>query len=87
MTAHGAHHTKAVCVVAARLAERAWTVLARGEPYVLRDLDGAPVTPEQARRIIAERYAVADEVRLRRRSRKAIGTPRRGLPRMRRALR
>jgi hypothetical protein len=55
MTAHGAHHTKAVCVVAARLAERAGTVLAHGEPYVLRDLDGAPVTPEQARRIIAER--------------------------------
>jgi transposase len=78
MTAHGAHHTKAVCVVAARLAERAWTVLARGEPYVLRDLDGAPVTPEQARRIIAERYAVADEVRRRRRSRKATGTPCRG---------
>src|SRR5437867_3332387 len=44
-TAHGAHHTKAVRVVAARLAERAWTVPARGEAYVLRDLDGSPVTP------------------------------------------
>ncbi len=72
MTQHGAHHTKAVCVVAARLAERAWTVLARGEPYVLRDLDGTPVTPERAKRIIADRYAVADEVRRRRRSRKTI---------------
>jgi len=70
MTAHGAHHTKAVCVVAARLAERAWTVLARGEPYVLRDLDGTPVSPEQARRIITERYAITDQVRRRRRSRK-----------------
>jgi transposase len=71
MTAHGAHHTKAVCVVAARLAERVWTVLARGEAYVLRDLDGSPVTPQQARQIIAERYAITDHVRRRRRSRKA----------------
>jgi hypothetical protein len=72
MTAHGAHHTKAVCVVAARLAERAWTVLARGEPYVVRDLDGSPVTPERARRIIADRYAITDHVRRRRRSRKPV---------------
>jgi len=86
MTAHGAHHTKAVCVVAARLAERAWTVLARGEPYVLRDLDGSPVTPAQARRLIAERYAVADEVRRRRRSRKTVRvTGRLGYPRRTRA--
>lgn len=45
-------------------------MLARGEPYVLRDLDGTPVTPEQVKRIIAERYAVPDDVRRRRRSRK-----------------
>src|SRR5690349_8373982 len=32
MAERGAHHTKALCVVAARLAERAWVVLARGEP-------------------------------------------------------
>jgi Transposase IS116/IS110/IS902 family len=77
MTAHGAHHTKAVCVVAARLAERVWTVLARGEAYVLRDLDGSPVTPQQARQIIAERYAITDHVRRRRRSRKAAHLDRR----------
>jgi transposase len=79
MTQHGAHHTKAVCVVAARLAERAWKVLARGEPYALCDLDGTPVTPEQARRIIADRYAITEEVRRRRRSRKA--SSRAALPR------
>lgn len=54
----------------AGLAERFWTVEARGEPYVVRDLDGTPVTSEQARRIIAERYTVSEDVRRRRRSTK-----------------
>lgn len=69
MTAHGAHHQKALCVVAGKLAERVWRVLQRGEPYVLRDVDGTEVTPAQARGIIADKYTVTDEVRRRRRSR------------------
>jgi transposase len=32
MTQRGATHRKALCVVAARLAERAWLTMARGEP-------------------------------------------------------
>jgi transposase len=70
MVERGAHHIKALCVVAAKLAERFWTVEARGEPYVVRDTDGTPVTSEQARRIIAERYTVTEDVRRRRRSTK-----------------
>jgi transposase len=70
MTERGAHHQKALCVVASRLAERAWVVLSRGEPYVIRDVDGTPVTPAEARAIIAERYTVPEDVRRRRRSRK-----------------
>jgi hypothetical protein len=62
-------------------------VLARGEAYVLRDLDGSRVTPEQARRIIAERYAVTDQVRRRRRSRKAASAPPRGPAQVRSAPR
>lgn len=69
MVERGAHHTKAVCVVAARLAERAWATMARDQPYVIRDIDGTPVSPAEARRIIAERYHVPEEVRRRRRSR------------------
>lgn len=69
MTQRGAHHTKAVCVVAARLAERAWTVMHRGEPYVIRDTDGTPVTPAEAKAIIAQRYTVTEDVRRRRRAR------------------
>jgi len=70
MVERGAHHTKAVCVVAARLAERAWAVMNRGEPYVICDVDGTPVTPAKAKAIIAERYLVSEEVRRRRRSRR-----------------
>jgi hypothetical protein len=35
MTERGATHLKACCVVAGHLAERAWTVLHRGTPYVI----------------------------------------------------
>ena len=70
MVERGAHHQKAVCVVAARLAERSWAVMARGEPYVLRDIDGREVTPAEAKAIIAERYTVSDEVRARRSTRR-----------------
>lgn len=73
MVERGAHHQKAVCVIAARLAERAWVVMSRGEPYVIRDVDGTPVSPAEARAIIEERYRVPEDVRRRRRSRKHAG--------------
>jgi hypothetical protein len=70
MVEHGADHLKASCVVAARLAERLWTVMRRRMPYVICDVDGTPTSPEQAKQIIAEQPTVTDEVRRRRRSRK-----------------
>ncbi len=70
MTERGGCHTKALCVVAAKLAERALTVLKRGTPYELRDTDGRPVDVEEAKAIIAERWTVPEEVRQRRRGRK-----------------
>ena len=73
MTERGATHIKACCVVAGHLAERAWTVLNRGTPYVICDNHGDPVTPADAKRIIAERWTVPEEVRKRRRSRKMAG--------------
>jgi hypothetical protein len=68
MTTRNATHLKALCVVAARLAERAWVTLADAQPYQLRDVDGTPVTADEAKQIIAERYTVPPEVRRRRRS-------------------
>jgi Transposase IS116/IS110/IS902 family len=73
VTERGATHRKALCVVGARLSERGWLTMARGQPYVVCDLEGRPVTPEQAKRLIAERFTVTPEVRRRRRSTKQAG--------------
>jgi transposase len=79
MTQRGATHRKALCVVAARLAERAWLTLARAEPYKICDLDGRPVTPEQANSLIAQRFTVSAEIRRRRSSNKAGKAPHKAL--------
>jgi transposase len=70
MVERGKDHLGALCVVAAHLGERAWTVMDRGMPYVLCDTDGTPLTPQQAKAIIAQQWTVPEEVRRRRRSRK-----------------
>jgi hypothetical protein len=57
-------------LVASHLARRFWAFMARGDPYVLRDVDGRPVTREQAKAIIAERYTVPEDVIARRRNKK-----------------
>ena len=70
MTERGANHLKACCVVAGHLSLRLHAAMLRGAPYQLRDTDGTPVTPEQARQIIAANWTVPEDVRKRRRSRK-----------------
>ncbi len=45
MVDRGADHIKALCVVAAALAARAWTVMRHGMPYVICDTDGHEVPP------------------------------------------
>jgi transposase len=70
MVERGAEHLKALCVVAGALAERAWAVLHRQMPYVVCDTHGVPVTPDEAKQIIAEHFTVSVEVRRRRRSTK-----------------
>ena len=75
MTERGKDHLGALCVTAAALAERAWTVMRRGTPYVIRDTDGRPVTAGQAQAIIAGHWTVPPEVRARRRSKKTGKAP------------
>jgi hypothetical protein len=72
MVSKGNHHNQAVCACATHLLDRVRTILLQDRPYELRDVDGSPVTPQEARTIIAERYTVPDEVRRRnnRRARK-----------------
>jgi transposase len=73
MVERGKDHLGALCVVAANLAERFWAVMTRGMPYVICDTDGQPVTPAEAKTIIAEHWTVPPEVRARRRSKKTTG--------------
>jgi transposase len=68
MVLKGNHHTKAVCAVATALSTRLGAVLREQRPYELRDVNGDPVDPATARRIIAERYTVPAEIRVAKRS-------------------
>jgi transposase len=61
----GNHHTQAVCACATHLLDRVRVILTEDRAYELRDVDGTPVTPEQARAIVLERYIVPKEVRQR----------------------
>ncbi len=63
MVTAGKHHTSALCHIAAALLTRTVACWRSRQPYQLRDLDGIPVTREQARGIIADRYTVPAAVR------------------------
>ena len=52
----------------------------RQMPHVICDIDGTPVTPEQAKQIITQHFTVPDEVRRRRRSSKTPGRKPRQVP-------
>ena len=71
MVDRGHGHTKANVAVARKLIERTWTVLNRGEPYQLQDVDGTPVTRAHAKQLARTSYAVPPEVRARARARSA----------------
>jgi transposase len=75
MVERGKDHLGALCVVAANLAERAWAVMNRSMPYVICDTDGHPITPEEAKAIIAQHWTVPADVRARRRSKKKGKAP------------
>lgn len=65
MVNKGKHHVQAVCHCATHLLDRVRAVLRDDRPYELRDVDGTPVSWQEARLIIAERYKVPEEVRKR----------------------
>jgi len=70
MVNKGKHHRQAICACATHLLDRILIILREERPYQLRDVDGTPVTKEQALAIIAERYTVPAEVRQRNNKRK-----------------
>ena len=65
MVKKGNHHTQAVCACATHLLDRVRVILTEDRVYELRDVDGRPVTRQQARAIVLERYTVPKEVRQR----------------------
>ena len=84
MTEAGKHHNSALCHIATTLLTRIIACWRTQQPYQLRDIDGTPVTPEQAKAIIAERYPVPADRRARahqrpvrtgRRNKKSPSTP------------
>jgi transposase len=61
----GHHHNQAVCACATHLLDRVLVILREDRPYELRAVDGTPVTVQEARALIKERYQVPDNVRRR----------------------
>ena len=64
MVERGRHHNQALCAVASHLVGRIWAVIRENRPYQWRDLEGEPITREQAR-TIATSLAVDPETRRR----------------------
>ena len=73
----GKHHNSALCHIATTLLTRIIACWRAGQPYQLRDVDGTAVTVEQARVIIAERYAIPKALRGLHRTTTDTGTDRR----------
>lgn len=59
------HHYSAVCHLATTLLTRIAACWRSGQLYIVRDTDGTPGDPAQARAIIAERYKIPPEARRR----------------------
>lgn len=62
------HHTSATCTIAAVLLTRIVSCLRSGTHYVIRDVDGSPVTPTEGQAIVADRYQIPAAIREARRS-------------------
>ncbi len=65
-------HTQAVCAVAVRMIARVLRILKDKRDYELRDVNGRPVSKEEAKQIIKGQYIVPEVVRQRTRHRMKI---------------
>jgi len=75
MVHNGKNHMQAMGAVMSHLSARVLAVLREDKPYILRDIDGRPVSREEARKIIQEKYQVPESIRRERRRRKTPGSP------------
>jgi transposase len=72
MMEKGHCHTQAVCAVASHWSGRILRVLKDNRPYVLRDLQGNPITKKEAKKFIETHLKVPEEVRQRTRNKKRV---------------
>ncbi|MGH9208415.1 MAG: IS110 family transposase [Acidimicrobiales bacterium] len=68
MVHEGKHHNSALCHISTVLLSRIIACWRRGTPYLIRDVDGTPLMPHEARKIVLERYHVSAELRAKRKS-------------------
>jgi hypothetical protein len=69
MVNHGKNHKQALGAVMSHLGARVWKVLLEDRPYELKDMQGKPITRQNARSLILTKYHVPEEVRKEKRRR------------------
>lgn len=62
MVDYGKTHKQAMGTVMSHLASGIYTDLKEDRPYRLMDMDGRPITIQESRQIIKERYTVTQEI-------------------------
>ncbi len=72
MVRYGKNHKQAMGAVMSHMGARVLAVLREDKHYELRDIDGRPITNEEARRLILLNYQVPEEIRRERRRRKQV---------------
>jgi transposase len=68
MSKDGRHHNSALCHVATSLLTRIVACWRSNSPYIIRDLDGTPLTATQGRQIVTQHFTVSSELRRQRRT-------------------
>jgi transposase len=84
MVYHGKNHRQAMGAVMSHLGARVLRVLKEARPYELRDAEGNPISKDDARGLILDKYQVPEEVRRERRRRnrktgKVVGASRKDM--------
>jgi len=69
MVYHGKNHRQAMGAVMSHLGARVFAVLKQNKAYELRDTDGNPISKDDARRLILDKYRVLEDIRRERRRR------------------
>jgi len=69
MVYHGKNHRQAMGAVMSHLGARVYRVLKEDSPYELRDIEGNPITKDEARRLVLSEYHVSEDIRRERRRR------------------